>query len=83
MHYVVLIILAIINAPLYLTFMNLLFKGDLENFKHSLKALLNPHMLSAFRMREDMMGEFKAFAFLMCCITAVYGQYLLVTEYLY
>lgn len=68
------------NFPIYRSMRHVFFE-DKDSFKQSMANLFNPNILSFFKQREDMWGEFKGFGFVMTCITLVLGQYILLTHF--
>jgi len=74
-----LIVLALLNIPLYVFWGKLMFGGWGEFFE-AVKFWLTPDVFSMFRGEwgEDMMAEFKLGFFVIWCIGTVLAQYVLV-----
>jgi len=81
--YVVIGVLAVLNAPLYYLAGKLIF-GDLDSFLEALKYWFTPDMWSWFRGEgwADMMAEWKLGLFLAICGGLVYVEYLLTIKLL-
>ena len=81
MNTTVLIILAIVNIPLYLLLGKWIFK-DWRGFAECLRFWLTPNIISLFRgeYAQDWWSEMKLFFYLLCCGVCVAAEYALIAK---
>lgn len=81
MNTTLLIILAVVNIPVYL-YLGKLFFGDWAGFWEVVRFWFTPDIISAFRGEywEDWSAELKLGIFLVGCGAIVYGEYLLISK---
>jgi hypothetical protein len=83
MNVTLLVILIVLNIPLYL-FLGRAFFGDLEGFVEAVLALFTPDVVSAFRGRSDehTWGRFALIWYVAICVLTVAAEYHIVAKFL-
>jgi len=76
-----LLILGLVNLPVYFVAGKLIFKSW-DSFWESIMFWLTPDLFSAFNGQywEDWVGELKLGLWLACCIGCVYGEHMLIEK---
>ena len=84
MNITLLIILVVLNIPLYI-FLGWVFFDNWGNFLQLLKFWFTPDIISAFKGEywEDIWAEWKLGAFILICGAVVYGEYFLIIKIFY
>ncbi len=79
---VLLAVLGVLNIPVYILIGWVLFE-DWWGFWESVKFWLTPDIISWFRGEygEDMLSEMKLWYFVVLCVAAVGGEYLLIHKH--
>ncbi len=79
-HY--LIIIAILNIPLYL-YIGKMFFEDWQDFIEAIRYWLTPDIISAFKGEywDDVFSELKLFLFFICCGLMVFAEYQLIIKF--
>jgi len=83
MGFVIVIVLLIVNIPIYKWAFNLIFKS-MDDFYESLRYVFTPDMFSLFRGEyvKDWFGEMKFHTFILLCGGAVFFEYALLSSLL-
>ncbi len=73
---VLLVVLALVNIPLYLFLGKMLF-GNWDGFVEVIRYVIMPDILSLFKGEylEDYWAELKFFCFIVLCIGCVFAEY--------
>ncbi|MCH4887807.1 hypothetical protein EZV73_09495 [Acidaminobacter sp. JC074] len=80
MKFILIVILVVINFPLYKRVFNFMFES-MEDFNESLRYVFTPDIFSLFKgeYMRDYLGELKIGMFLMICGVLVFLEYYLIS----